>query len=644
MRLRLTWLAAGVLTMAAVCAAPGELERPASSAVTVNFSFDAVDIRTFVKLVGEITGKRFVMGDGIEGAVTVVSPRVAPSEVYPLFLSILESVGYSVQEENGVLQVVPLKGRTAGLASVLGTGDAVPEQGVYTKIFRLTYVSAAEMRKVLEPVKAEGVGSAVRALEETNHLVVTDSAGGIRRIEALLKIVDQPGLARLTDVIPLTYASAEEMAQQLNLALAENLTRAQQLMERLPSGRSAAASGNDSHAALVVAVPHANRLIVVGTQTQVDSLRQLIAKMDVDVPSGHGRLNAIFLQHLSAEEAATNISALLKQRVATGTSGQTDSRQIAIQASPSSNALLVDAGPGDFDVVKQLIDQLDKSPEQVHIGVVIMEVSNGDGLKFGVDFAAVDLPGSVGDSVVQGSFGLGDASSLLNSVQDGIFPRGLSVGVAHGSSMATDGTIQSGYPGFFNIDAYRSNSRFKILSETSLQSQNNKEATVSVVNEIPVLKSEITGGTGTARDVIRNIDRVDVGIKLRITPHFIPGGRIRMALNPSIEAVIDSGSNSLEFTPTIAKREVETTVTVDDGRTIVIAGLTRQDERESERRVPFLGAIPILGWLFRRTERVNERTDVLIFVTPTVVSDQSAAAGLQKRWEKKTGLQVNGQE
>ncbi len=635
----LTWLAAGVLMLGVACA--GRAQVP-SSAGGVNFTFDAVDIKTFVKLVGEMTGRRFVIGAGVEGTVTVVSPRVAPSEVYPLFLSILESSGYSVREDGGVLHLVPLKGRTAELASVLGAGDAVPEQGVYTKVFRLTHVSAAEMRKALEP-RADGAGS-IRALEETNHLVVTDAASNIRRIEALLKDVDQPGSARMTEVVTLTFAGAEEMARQLNAALMENMTRAQRLMERLPTGRGAAA-GDDARTAMVVAVPQSNRLLVVGTQSQVDALRLLIEKIDVDVPSGHGRLNAIFLQHLSAEEAAENISALLKQNQRPAAQGAAaDARQISIQASPSSNALLVDAGPGDFEVVKRLITQLDQSPEQVHIEVVIMEVSHGDGFQFGLDLAAVDRPGAVGDTVVQGSMGLGDAGGLLNAVQQGIFPRGMSIGLAHGTSRSADGTIQVGYPGLLNVDAFRSSSRFKILSETSLQSQNNKEATVSVVNEIPILKSEITGGSGTARDVIQNIERMDVGIKLRITPHFIPGGKVRMALNPSIEAVIDSGSDGNRLTPTIARREVSTTVTVDDGRTIVIAGLTRRDERESERRVPFLGSIPLLGWLFRRTEQISERTDLLILVTPTVVSDLAVANGHQRRWEERTGLSVHGQE
>ncbi len=618
----------------------GAGESPA--AAMVNFSFDAVDVRTFVKLVGDLTGRRFVIGEQVEGSVTVVSPKISRQDVYPLFMSILESVGYSIRVEGELLHVVPLQNRPASLATVLGVGDVVPEQGIYTKVMRLEHVSASEVRKLLE---SRADGAAIRALEETNHLIVTDSASAIRRVETLLREIDQPGMARVTDVVALQFANADEMARQLNLALAENLTRAQRLIERLPAGRGAAVASDDSRSAMVVAVPHSNRLIVVGSPSQVEALRQLISRMDVDVPSGHGRLNAIFLRHLSATEAAENLSALLKQKQQAGGQAGGDSRQIAIQASPSSNALLVDASPGDFEVVKRLIEQLDQAPEQVHIGVVIMEVSHGDGLQLGVDFAAVDLPGTVGDTVVQGAFSLGDnAAGLLNAVQQGIFPRGISVGVAHGVSQAADGTIQAGFPGILNIDAFRSNSRFKILSETSLQSQNNREASVSVVNEIPILKSEIQGGSGTARDVIQNIERMDVGIKLRITPHVIPGGRIRMSLNPSIEAVIDSGPEGTPFAPTIAKREVDTTVTVEDGRTIVIAGLTRQDERASMRRVPLLGSIPLLGWLFRRTEQVSERTDVLIFVTPTVVSDVASAARLQQYWENKTGLSIHEKE
>ena len=615
----------------------------------VNFTFDQVDIPTFVKLVGEITGRRFVVGDDIDGKITVVSPKVSQAEVYPLFLSILESSGCSVIEDGDLLRVVKLTARPMPLAKVVGPDEETPQAGVITKILHLEHVAADEIRKVLEGKVEKGTVGSVKAIAGTNYLIITDTAADIRRIEQLIAKIDLPGLAKVTEVIPLSFASAGDVADQLNMAMAETASRAEVLRRRLSSSssrnvRSSTLSSSANRTASVVAAPHSNSLIVIGSAAQVKSLRELISKMDIDVPSGRGRLNAIFLRHLVAEEAAENIGALLAKKNA-GKNTPAEVRDIAIQASPASNALLVDAGPGDFEIVKRLIEQLDQPPEQVHINVLIMEVSNSDGFEFGIDMAAVDMPSAVGDSVVQGAFSLTDgAGGLLNSIQSGIFPNGLSVGVAHGTSLAADGTVQVGYPGLVNITAIKKNKNFKVISETSLQSQNNKEASVSVVNEIPILTSEIQGGSGTSRDVIQNIERMDVGVKLKITPHVIPGGRVRMALNPSIEAVIDNGPEGTQFTPTIARRQVETTVTVDDGRTIVIAGLTRQDKRESENRVPFLGSIPILGWFFRHKETITERTDVLILVTPTIVSDAAAADSMRQHWEEKTGLENNAIE
>jgi general secretion pathway protein D len=159
------------------------------------------------------------------------------------------------------------------------------------------------------------------------------------------------------------------------------------------------------------------------------------------------------------------------------------------------------------------------------------------------------------------------------------------------------------------------------------------------VNNIPVLKSTIQGGSGTSRDVIQNIDRVDVGIKLKLTPHVNPSNEVCMVLNPSIEAILDTGSVSgTPFTPTIAKREVSTTVTVPDGRTIVISGLIREDRIQRVRRIPILGAIPLLGFLFRHTVDSVERTNLIVFVTPHVMSDAGAVQSATEAWSRKTGL------
>jgi general secretion pathway protein D len=173
-----------------------------------------------------------------------------------------------------------------------------------------------------------------------------------------------------------------------------------------------------------------------------------------------------------------------------------------------------------------------------------------------------------------------------------------------------------------------------------LLAQNNKEASVSVVNNIPVLKSTIQGGSGTARDVIQNIDRVDVGIKLKLTPHINPGGDVRMVLNPSIEAIIDQGATAAALTPTIARREVSTTVTVPTGQTIVLSGLIREDRRSGVRGIPILRAIPLVGVLFRRTVDETERTNLLVFVTPQVVAGASGGEAVTRSWSRRAGLEA----
>jgi general secretion pathway protein D len=607
-----------------------------SSESYVNFSFDEVGIATFVKLVGNVTGKKFVMGNGVDGSITVVSPKILANEVYPLFLTILESAGCSVIQEREIYRVVKLADRPTLMAPVVGVGEDVPIAGVITKIFRVEHIAASELRRMLEAKVRGGRSGAVAAIEETNHLVITDTSESIRNIEKLIREIDQPGLASMTEVVTLKFADAKDVARELTDMMLPAESRADRLKRRVP----AVPGSQEERRRMVsiVASPHANSLLLVGSTAQLKELKETISKIDVEKPEGRGRLHVIPLRYILAEDAAKTLKALLQKNPASP-GVETVGGEIAIEASKASNALLVNSTPNDFASISNLISQLDHLPPQVHIEVLIAELTQGDSYELGVDLAAVDLPSSLGDSIVQGSSTLdGDASTILNAVQKGIFPGGLTVGVAHGSRLDAAGNIEVGYPGILSINAVRKDTRFRILSNPSLVAQDNHEASVSIVNEIPVLTSTIEGGSGTSRDVIQNIERVDVGIKLKLTPHIIPGGKVRMDLNPSIEAIIDSGPTGTPFTPTIARREVHTTVTVADGKMIVIAGLTREDERETIRKFPILGSIPFIGWIFTRTTESREKTNLLIFVTPTIVTDDAVASALKESMSEASGL------
>lgn len=634
--LALPCLLAAMVSMAAVTPSAVKLDNG-----FVDFTFEDVDIRAFIKLAGEALNRNFVVDRDVDGTVTVLTPRIPLSDVAPLFAAVLESVGCAVVREGPVDRIVRLSHATAALGPVLGHDAALPLEGRVTRVFRLDNVTAADVRRMLEALlSVAGQPPALGVMESTNCLIVTDSVRAMQAIQRLIAEIDRPGLRSRTDVVVLRYVGAEELAAQLNVMGAGADSAAERLRRRLPV--VAGQRDDTSRSVLALAIPHSNSVVLMGPDAEVEAMRRLVERIDVAAPDGGGRLHVIFLKYMGAEELAVTLSALLaraaERKTGDGAIPGMLYQAVHIEASAPNNAILIEAGSREFEMVRDLVAQLDQAPEQVLIEVVIAELSLNEELDWGFEMASLEMPSKVGDTTVQGASRLGEGvDSVMSAVQQGLFPRGLTIGVAHGTRLDAAGNLVVSFPAMLNFNAMRKDGRFRILSSVPLLSQNNQEASVSVVNNIPILKSTIAGGTGTARDVIRNIERIDVGIKLKLTPHVNADGEVRMVLNPSIEAIIDQGPPG-QFAPTIARREVSTTVTVPDGETIVITGLMREDSTQIERRVPVLGSIPLLGYLFRHSVRGSDRTNLMIFVTPRVVGRGQSAEALTGEWREKTGL------
>ena len=621
----------------------GGAAQAAASDDFVVFNFEQVDVRVFTQVIGNFTGEKFVVGDDVKGAITVVSPKIPRSAAFKLFASVLESSGFTVVKEGEVNRIVRMPERKAGMGEIVADDGKTPEYGLVTRIILLSHVTASEMRKMLESHLQRK--DSMSALDETNHLIITDTAEAVRRVEELVGNLDKPGMARVMEIVPLLHADAVQLARQLNLAHAESYSRAGELLTRIPPADGGASqSASATRPPLVVAAEHANRLIVTGTQRQVEQLKTIIAQMDVPAPTGRSALNAIVLNFVKAEDVAKNISALLDKTAAQaqGAMAGAARRAISVEAVVANNALIVDAAPEDFASVKRLVEALDVMPRHVHISVLIAEVSDGDAETLGVTMTALNAPGDVGKSVfagaTRGSAPAASDAGLISTLSQGMFGQGLTFGIARGAYKNADGNIVADYPGIFNIDAIRKNSKVKILSDTSLGAQDNHKAEVAIVDNIGVLESTING-SGSDRDIIQSITRQDVGVKVNMTPHIIPGGLVRVELEPSIEAVTDNGSGgATAYVPTISKRSVKTTMTVPDGQTIVIAGLTRNDESVVKKRIPLLGDIPLIGWLFRWNSSSKTRTNILIFVTPRVIEVPTDAVKLREELEAKTGI------
>ena len=598
----------------------------------VDLHFEGVEIPAFVTTMGEMIGRRILVAEGIKGRVSLTAANVPVGDLYPLLAAVLESAGCVVWEgEDGLTRVTARADAAGVLGRVAGPDESPAGAGWVTKVFRLEHIPAQELRNALNEMGGGERKGYVGVLPSANMLVAGGPADWVIRVEQIAANVDRPGLARVVEVVPLRHASAEEAARQLTEAMAVLETEADRIRRQI-------APGERTGAVKAVAAPQINGLILVGSRAAVEEMKTLVARLDSEPEAGRGRLRAIFLKHLPAEEAAASLKALLAAS-ASSPKGAGPTGAVFLEANPANNALLVDAAPRDFEQVEALVRQLDQFPGQVLIEVLIAEVSASEGGEWGVEWAALGAPGDVGRYAFQGSGMLNEsAEAIMRAVEGGLFPQGLTIGLARGMRLAADGTLQTALPALVNIQALRKEGRFKILSNVPLLAQNNRDASVSVVNNIPILRSTIQAGTGTARDVIQNIERMDVGIKLKLTPHITPDGLVRMTLNPSIEAIVDPGPSGTPFTPTIARREVSTTVTVANGETIVLSGLIREDQVRTERRIPVLSAIPLIGRLFRRTADGRERTNLLVFVTPRVVSTAEEGRALTSDLEGRAGV------
>jgi general secretion pathway protein D len=504
-------------------------------------------------------------------------------------------------------------------------------------VFRINNLNAAEVKKILEPMVDQGKTGAIGLLESTNHLIITDTAENLRRIEQILAQIDKSGMSRVIEVYRLQYATAAEMANELNQAMSGATagkveTAGDRIRQRLPRPDSSGSTPVPSDA-IIVAAPHSNSLILVGTPGQIADIKRIIASMDIEPKSGHGHLKAIPLKYLAADEAAKSLTTLLARGV-----DKPQNQSIAIEASMANNALMIDAAPQDFEMVKQLIEELDKPPHQVLIEVIFAELTMDTGKELGAEFLAAGSPAEGSTLALGGMNPTESDSTLMSKVMAGVIPKGLTFGIAKGSYVDANGNVVPRIPALLNIVALQSKGKMKILSNLPLWTQNNQPATVTIGKNIPMLTSTIAGGSGTSRDIIENVNRVDVGIKLSVTPHVNPNNEILMKLNPSIEAIIEQSAEGHPFTPTIAKREVTTTITVPDGDTVIISGLIREDTIQKENKIPILGSIPLLGFLFRHTVEAVERTNLLIFVTPHSSTNAFKRAELNREISSRTVL------
>lgn len=529
-------------TAATMAANPSRIHGPAN----ITMDFDNVDIQTFIKAIGEITGRNFVIDKQVQGNITVFSPKqISAEEAYRVFQSVLEVHGYTTVPAGDVIKVLPIKdAREKNIATLLQEERGGPEDRLVTRIVKLKYGNPEEVKKILDPLVSRQ--SIVQSYPPSGMLIITDLESNLQRLLKIIGALDtelQKSTATVR-VYPLQNANAEELAK-----------------------------------ALINLYPK-----------------------DVSPGTEKGRLAL--------------------------------SKNIQVLSDKATNSLIITASEEDYSLLKDLIQQLDSSRPMVYIEALILEVDVTRDFNLGVEWRATGkINTSTGLGYIQGgSGGLGaDGSYSFLPKNAASYASGFTLGVL-GTGIKVAGMTFTDIAAM--VQAIKNDSDIHILSRPQILTMDNEESQIQVGKNIPYVTRKETTAT-TSLDY-STYEYRDVGVSLKITPHVSNDGYVRMKIAQEVSQIVTAESTT--GLPTTLKRAVNTTVTVKDAETMVIGGMIGDSTQLGTYKVPLLGDIPILGWLFKSRSSSREKTNLYVFITPRVIRNGKDAARI---YEEKNNHMEN---
>ncbi|AGA35468.1 General secretion pathway protein D [Thioalkalivibrio nitratireducens DSM 14787] len=574
-----------------------------AQADTLTLNLRDAEIQTLIDLVAEETGTNFIVDPRVRGRVSVVSGRpVARSELYDLFLGVLKVYGFAAVPSEAATKIVPDVQAKQGDVPNLFAHERLREDEIVTHVIQTEHVSAAQLVPILRPLVPQG--GHLAAATETNALLVSDTAGNVRRIRELVARIDQPAVEGF-EVIELRHANARRLAEQLR---------------ELETG--AGADGQMPRARLrVLADERANAIILAGDPERRLRLRALVSQLDSPVAAGNTQVH--YLRYAQAEDVVEVLRGIAESRQTAETGGDPRGQRegaVRIQAHQSTNAVVIFGAPEHTRDYADVIEKLDIRRAQVLVEAVIAEVSSERARELGVQWAAGSPSSGVGlinfDRQGRGllQLGAGIEAWLGGSVASPPNPGdGLSLG-GIGSIGSTQIAVL--------ISALQGDTASNILSTPSLLTLDNEEAEIVVGQNVPFVVGRSLEDSGQAFDTIR---REDIGVKLRVRPQINEGDAIRLEIEQEVSQIAPKGDAADLVTNT---RTLRTHVMVDDGEMLVLGGLISESRVETRDQIPGLGDIPGLGRLFRYDSDNTEKRNLMVFLYPRIVRTGMAGAEL----------------
>ena len=612
-RLTFALLAAGLACSPLPLSAAVNAVTPSASQQEESWTINlkGADIREFIDQVAQISGQTFVVDPRVKGQVSVVSNTALNlTEVYQLFLSVMATHGFSVITQGDQARIVP----NAEAKADADSGRAAPDR-LETRLIQVQHGSATELIPLIRPLIPQY--GHLAAVSSANAIIISDRSANIERIEDLLRQLDQKG---------------QNDYSVLNLQHAWVMDTAEVLRSAIDRGQAKGATGTQ-----VVADGRTNRLILLGPPAARAKLMALAKSLDTPT-SRSANTRVIRLRHSDAKSLAEPLGEISeKLKPESGGEGTGKPQTVLIRADESLNALVLLAEPDVVATLEDIVRQLDVPRAQVMVEAAIVEVSGDISDALGVQWA-VDARGSTGGLGGTNFSGTGlSVGSVLQAIQD----QGNGTDNNTLNNLPDGAIIGLGTDSFgVLITALSANSKSNLLSTPSLLTLDHQKAEILVGQNVPFQTGSFTTSGSGADNPFTTIERQDIGVTLKVTPHINDGASLRLEIEQEISSIAPTsqGVNAVDLITN--KRSIKSTILAENGQVIVLGGLIQDDVTQADSKVPLLGDIPLLGRLFRSTKETRIKRNLMVFLRPTVIRDAAGMAALSGK--KYSDIRVLG--
>ena len=616
------------------------------------------DIKAFINEVATITNQNFVLDPRINGNVTVISNRaLSRDEIYQLFLSVMQVNGIAAIDSGTTTKLVPDNvAKQSGVAVDL-RGTSVGE-ALATRVIYLTNTQAAEVLGVIRPLMPQSAHAA--AVPGVNALVLSDRADSLNQLTALIRDLDS-NVNESLQVIPLRHVDAERMMD---------------LISSLVTSAGAATPGSSQ--LKVIADSASDRLLVKGSPEMIAKVQEMVNQLDTTPSRRLSGLRVFRLKYASANHIADMLRGLLANQsinsagavstlepaslagastagvtlnsdatealnnngaapIAANSSANASGRPFSIIADETQNSVIVNAAPELMFEIEEAVNQLDNRRAQVLIQAAIVEVSGDDATQLGVQWALGNANSGYG--VVNFNNVGASAASLAAAALSGGGAAG-AAGISAAANSIVGALVgigdsrkdSNGNTEFYGaiLQALDSSTSANLLSMPSILTLDNEKASILVGQNVPFVTGSFTTSGNSSTNPFQTIERQDIGINLNVIPHIGDNGTVRLEVSQEVSSVVPGSVGNANGIIT-NKSLINTTILADDQQTIALGGLMRDNTTTRQQKVPGLGNVPFIGRLFRSDSDSAQKSNLIIFLQPTILRDGGAVASVTER-------------